>query len=60
MTHDLSDRVRLLADHGADLRTPFEPGEERIVRCVNACDNKTPAEVAAVCGCWAVLDVLAG
>jgi hypothetical protein len=60
VTHDMSDRVRLLADHGADLLTPFEAGEERLVRCVNASDNKTPAAVAAVCGCWAVLDVLAG
>ncbi len=33
VTHDMRDRVRLLAEHGADLRTPFEAGEERIVRC---------------------------
>jgi hypothetical protein len=58
VTHDLRDRVRLLAEHGADLRTPFDSGEERIVRCVNACDGRTPAEVAAICGCWAVLDWL--
>lgn len=58
VTHDMRDRVRLLAEHGADLRTPFEAGEERIVRCVNATDGRTPAEVAAVCGCWAVLDLL--
>jgi hypothetical protein len=60
VTHDMRMRVRLLAEHGADLRTPFEAGEERIVRCVNACDGRTPAEVAAVCGCWAVLDLLTG
>ena len=58
VTHDMRDRVRLLAEHGADLRTPFEAGEERIVRCYNACDGRTPAEVAAVCGCLAVLDYL--
>jgi hypothetical protein len=59
VTHDMRDRVRLLAEHGADVRTPFEPGEERIVQCVNAVDGRTPAEVAAICGCWAVLDWLA-
>jgi hypothetical protein len=58
VTHDMRDRVRLLAEHGADLRAPFEAGEDRLVRCVNACDGRTPAEVAAVCGCWAVLDWL--
>ena len=59
VTHDMRDRVQLLAEHGADLRTPFAAGEERIVSCVNACDGRTPAEVAAVCGCLAVLDLLA-
>ena len=58
VTHDMRDRVRLLAEHGADLRTPFEAGEERLVMCVNACDGRTPAEVAAICGCRAVLDLL--
>jgi hypothetical protein len=58
VTHDMRDRVRLLAEHGADLRTPFEAGEERLVQCVDACDGRTPAEVAAICGCWAVLDWL--
>jgi hypothetical protein len=58
VTHDMRDRVRLLAENGADLRAPFEADEERLVRCVNACDGRTPAEVAAVCGCWAVLDFL--
>jgi len=60
VTHDMRDRVRLLAEHGADLLTPFEAGEERIVSCVNACDGRTPAEVAAICGCWSVLDLLTG
>lgn len=58
VTHDMRMRVRLLAEHGADLRTPFKDDEDRLVRCVNACDGRTPAEVAAVCGCWAVLDFL--
>jgi ankyrin repeat protein len=56
--HDMRDRVRLLAEHGADVRTPFEPQEERIVQCANASDARTPAELAAVCGCWTVLDWL--
>ena len=47
-----------LAEHGADLRTPFEADEDWLVRCVNACDGRTPAEVAAICGCWSVLDFL--
>ena len=54
----MRDRVRLLAEHGADLRSPFKPAEDTFVRCVNACDGRTPAEVAAICGCWAVLDWL--
>jgi ankyrin repeat protein len=58
VTHDLRDRVRLLAEHGADLRAPFEPAPDTLVKCVNACDGRTPAEVAAVCGCRAVLDWL--
>jgi hypothetical protein len=58
VTHDMRDRVRLLAEHGADLRTPFEAAPDTIVRCVNACDGRTPAEVAAICGCQAVLDWL--
>jgi hypothetical protein len=58
VTHDLRDRVRLLAEHGADLRTAFAAGEDRIVKCVDASDGRTPAEVAAICGCRAVLDWL--
>ena len=58
VAHDMRMRVRLLAEHGADLRTPFEAGEERLVRCYDACDGRTPAEVAALCGCLAVLDYL--
>ncbi|HEX9042818.1 MAG TPA: ankyrin repeat domain-containing protein [Trebonia sp.] len=58
VTHDMRDRVRLLAEHGADLRSPFKSGEDRLVKCYNACDGRTPAEVAAICGCLAVLDWL--
>jgi ankyrin repeat protein len=58
VTHDMRERVRLLAEHGADLRSPFPAGEQRLVQCVNACDGRTPAEVAAVCGCQDVLDWL--
>jgi ankyrin repeat protein len=58
VTHDMRMRVRLLAEHGADVRTPFETPEDRIVACANACDGRTPAEVAAACGCQAVLDFL--
>jgi hypothetical protein len=58
VTHDMRDRVRLLAEHGADLRSPFKSAEDRLVKCYNACDGRTPAEVAAICGCLAVLDWL--
>jgi Ankyrin repeat len=58
VTHDMRDRVRLLAEHGADLRSPFKSAEDRLVKCYNASDGRTPAEVAAVCGCLAVLDWL--
>jgi ankyrin repeat protein len=58
VTHDMRDRVRLLAEHGADLRTPFAAGEDRFVKCVDAADGRTPAEVAAICGCREVLDWL--
>jgi len=50
--------VRLLAEHGADLRSPFKSAEDRLVRCYDASDGRTPAEVAAICGCLAVLDWL--
>lgn len=58
VTHDMRDRVRLLAEHGADLRSPFKSAEDRLVKCYNASDGRTPAQLAAVCGCWAVLDWL--
>lgn len=58
VTHDMRNRVRLLAEHGADLWTPFAAGEDRIVKCADASDGRTPAEVAAICGCGAVLDWL--
>jgi ankyrin repeat protein len=58
VTHDMRERVRLLAEHGADVRTPFDAPQDRIVQCANASDGRTPAELAAVCGCWAVLDWL--
>ena len=58
VAHDMRDRVRLLAEHGADLRSPFDAGEDRLVKCFNASDGMTPAEVAAICGCWTVLDWL--
>ncbi len=58
VTHDMRDRVRLLAEHGADLRSPFTPAQDALVTCVDACDGRTPAETAAICGCLAVLDWL--
>lgn len=58
VTHDMRDRVQLLAEHGADLLTPFPAGEERLVMCLDATDGRTPAEAAAICGCQDVLDWL--
>jgi ankyrin repeat protein len=54
IVHDMRDRVRLLAEHGADLRTPFEaPGGRP--SALRTSHDKTPAEVAALCGCPSVL-----
>jgi hypothetical protein len=56
IVHDMRDRVRLLAERGTDVRTPFEvPGRPMFLRSSRAW---TPAETAALCGCPAVLDWL--
>jgi hypothetical protein len=45
IVHDLGERVRLLADHGVDLRSPFDEGH-------------TPSETALLNGNPAVADLL--
>jgi ankyrin repeat protein len=54
IVHDMRDRVRMLAEYGADVRVPFEAPGGRPAS-LRTSDGKTPAEVAAVCGCPAVL-----
>jgi ankyrin repeat protein len=55
--HDMRDRVRLLAEHGADVRTPFAAPGGRPAS-LRTSHGRTPAEVAALCGCPSVLDWL--
>lgn len=50
VAHDMPARVRLLAEHGADIHGPFPATGER--------PAMTPAELAALCGSRAVLDYL--
>lgn len=57
ITHDMRDRVRLLASYGADIRTPYEAPGGRPAP-LRTSHGKTPAEVAAMCGCRSVLDWL--
>ncbi|MGH3304743.1 MAG: ankyrin repeat domain-containing protein [Streptosporangiaceae bacterium] len=57
VVHDMADRVRQLIDHGADYLTPYEaPGGQPY--WARSSDGRTPAEVAALAGCPAVLDLL--
>ena len=57
ITHDMRDRVALIAGQGTDVRAPFQvpDGSPFWLRSAQA---RTPAEVAALCGCPAVLDWL--
>lgn len=57
IVHDMRDRVRLLATRGADIHTPYEAPGGRPAS-LRTSHGKTPAEVAAVCGCPTVLDWL--
>jgi len=58
ITHDLADRVRLLAEHGADLRAPFQFDEHRPAYQA-VWSGTTPKRLAAVCGSARVLALLA-
>ncbi len=51
--HDMRDRVRLLAENGVDLTTPFD--DERFGHC----HGRTPAQFAALCGNSAIVRTLA-
>jgi len=57
IVHDMRDRVRLLAEHGADVSTPFEAPDGRPAS-LRTSHGRTPAELAALCGSFAVLDWL--
>jgi Ankyrin repeat len=50
IVHDLRERVRLLAEHGADLSSPYAaPGGRP--SGLRTSHGRTPAEVALICGC---------
>jgi hypothetical protein len=57
VTHDLAERVRLLAEC-ADLRAPFRFPDDRPVH-LRAWDGSTPARLAALCGSTRVSEYLA-
>jgi ankyrin repeat protein len=57
IVHDMRDRVALLAEHGADIHAPYEAPGGRPAG-LRTSHGRTPAEVAALCGCPAVLDWL--
>jgi ankyrin repeat protein len=57
ISHDMPDRVRLLAEHGADLRAPFHFPDDRPTY-QHAWHGTTPARLAAVCGSTRVLAYL--
>ncbi len=59
IVHDMRERVGLLAEYGADLRTPFEAPGGRPSAWRDS-HGRTPVELAALCGCPAVLDWLIG
>lgn len=58
VTHDLADRVRLLAERGADLRAPFQFADDTPAY-LRAWRGSTPAQLAATCGSTRVLAYLA-
>lgn len=55
IVHDMPDRVRLLAEHGVDVLGRFPAGGPGYPRTAA---GKTPAELAALCGCRSVMDCL--
>jgi hypothetical protein len=50
IVHDQRERVRLLVEHGVDLRTPYAAFGGRPL-WARTSDGRTPAEVAALAGC---------
>jgi hypothetical protein len=57
LVHDMRDRARLLAEHGADIHAPFAaPGGRP--SSARTSDGRTPAEVAALTGCPELVDWL--
>ncbi len=55
IVHDRRHRVELLAEHGADLESPYEVPGGRPSFLVTS-DQRSPVDVAALCGSKAVLD----
>ena len=57
VVHDMADRVRLLADHGVHIDRPFDMDQDPRAY-IQTGHGKTPAQLAALCGCPAVLNYL--
>jgi hypothetical protein len=57
VTHDMAGRIQLLAAHGTDIEAPYEaPGGRP--SSLRTSHGRTPAELAAICGCPDALDAL--
>jgi ankyrin repeat protein len=56
IVHDMRERVRLLVDHGVDIRTPYPAGGRPFG--LYWPKARTPAEVAAFAGCAQLVDWL--
>ncbi|HEV2370391.1 MAG TPA: ankyrin repeat domain-containing protein [Acidimicrobiales bacterium] len=57
LVHDMRARVALLAEHGADILSPFEAAAGR-PSWARTSHGRTPAEVAALAGCPRLVDWL--
>jgi ankyrin repeat protein len=57
VVHDMAVRVRLLAEHGVQIDSPFDTAQDARAY-VHTAHGKTPAQLAALCGCSEVLDYL--
>jgi hypothetical protein len=57
LVHDMAARVRLLVQHGVDIRRPFSAEDGR-PRWARATDGLTPAEVAEISGNVAIVGYL--
>jgi len=57
VTHDMAGRIRLLAAHGTDIESPYEAPDGQPTY-LHISHGRTPAELAAICGCPRAVDAL--